>query len=485
MEKRKDVLMICADEWGRCFTGFGGNSIVMTPTLDQLARDGIQFDNCFSSCPICIPARRSIMTGMFPSHHGDRVYSDMMPMPDAVTLAQAFSNAGYQTMAVGKLHVYPQRNRIGFDDAIITEEGRYEFGNVDDYQTWLGENGFAGQEFMHSMGNNSYYTRPWHLPEYTHPTMWVTKEMCRQIKRRDPDRPHFWYVSYQFPHPPLVPLQSYLDMYEDDEIDMPEKGLDDWNDDSVIMHLLREQADEYNEKDIRRAKKAYYAQCTLIDHQIRILIGTLRECNLLDNTIICFLSDHGDSLFNHSIVGKRTFYQESCNVPFLISGAVVKEYRGQVSHKLACLEDIMPTLLSICGIDIPKTVDGLDLLSSPQRERLYCEVGEGRKATRMTTDGRYKLIYYPCGNIFQLFDIVSDPFEHHNLYGKMEYSSVQTELMDYLISELHGTDDEWLENGKLKGFDSGEYRKAPDYGLYNQRGWHWPAPQGYSNLGKT
>ena len=160
--------------------------------------------------------------------------------------------------------------------------------------------------------------------------MWVTKEMCRQIKRRDPDRPHFWYVSYQFPHPPLVPLQSYLDMYEDDEIDMPEKGLDDWNDDSVIMHHLREQADEYNEKDIRRAKKAYYAQCTLIDHQIRILIGTLRECNLLDNTIICFLSDHGDSLFNHSIVVKRTFYQESCNVPFLISGAVVKEYRGQV-----------------------------------------------------------------------------------------------------------------------------------------------------------
>ena len=108
------------------------------------------------------------MTGEYPKTHGDRVYSDHMAMPDTTTLAQAFRNDGYQAYAVGKLHVYPQRDRIGFDDVVLMEEGRYEFGAVDDYQIWLGENGMAGEEFLHSMGNNSYLTRPWHLSETAH-----------------------------------------------------------------------------------------------------------------------------------------------------------------------------------------------------------------------------------------------------------------------------------------------------------------------------
>ena len=159
---KRNVLLISVDHWFADLLGCAGHPVVMTPTLDQLAADGIRFTRCFSTCPVCIPARRSLMTGMFPSSHGDRVYSDRMPMPDVTTLAQAFRNAGYQAYAVGKLHVYPQRSRIGFDDVVLMEEGRYEFGCVDDYQVWLGEQGYAGQEFLHGMGNNSYLTRPWH-----------------------------------------------------------------------------------------------------------------------------------------------------------------------------------------------------------------------------------------------------------------------------------------------------------------------------------
>ena len=330
------------------------------------------------------------MTGMSPASHGDRVYSDRMPMPDVTTLAQAFRNAGYQAYAVGKLHVYPQRDRIGFDDVILMEEGRYDFGNVDDYQIWLGENGFTGQEFLHSMGNNSYLTRLWHLPEHVHPTAWATYQMMRQIKRKDPTRPAFYYMSYQFPHPPLVPLNTYLDFYDPGEIDMPE-DLDDWADDETIIKLLREQAMPYSEKEIRRAKRAFYALCTQIDYEIRNLIGTLRESGMLQNTIIVFLSDHGDTLFDHGICGKRTFYQGSANIPLLISGEPVKAWRGMVSDHLACLEDVMPTILSLCGIPVPETVEGIDLLHE-QRTMLFGEIGEGRKATRMATDGHMKLI---------------------------------------------------------------------------------------------
>lgn len=134
MSERKNVLMICTDHWSGSLLGCEGKSDIMTPTLDYLAEHGVRFDNFYSECPVCIPARRTMMTGLTPRTHGDRVYSDRMTMPDVTTLAQAFRNAGYQTCAVGKLHVYPQRNRIGFDDVHLLEEGRYEFGVVDDYQ---------------------------------------------------------------------------------------------------------------------------------------------------------------------------------------------------------------------------------------------------------------------------------------------------------------------------------------------------------------
>ena len=133
----------------------------------------------------------------------------------------------------------------------------------------------------------------------------------------------------------------------------------------------------YTEKDIRRARRAFYAQCTHIDHQIRSLIGTLRECNLLKDTIIVFLSDHGDTLFDHGMVGKRTFYEGSANIPLIFSGEPMAQWRGTKTDRLACLEDIMPTLLDLCGIEIPSTVEGIPLFSNQTRSMLYGEIGEG------------------------------------------------------------------------------------------------------------
>lgn len=484
MDKKYNVLMISTDQWPASLMGAAGHQLVMTPTLDRLAGDGIRYTNCYSECPVCIPARRSLMTGTTPRTHGDRVYSDTMEMPCVQTLAQSFRDAGYQAYAVGKLHVYPQRNRIGFDDAVITEEGRYEFGVVDDYQVWLGEHGYTGREFSHAMGNNVYYTRPWHLPEQVHPTNWVTSEMTRMIKRKDPARPAFYYVSYQYPHPPLVPLQSYLDMYGNAEIDLPESG--NWiNDDVYPIKALRYEAANYSNREVILSRRAYYALATHIDHQIRLLVGTLREENMLDNTILVFLSDHGDMLFENGMVGKRVFYENAANVPFIISGSPVNTHRGTVDTRLVCLADIMPTLLDMCGIPVPSTVEGISALSNTKREMLYGEVSDGNKATRMAHDGRFKLIYYPVGNYIQMFDLKSDPKEINNLAGKSEYMDTEKKLTGFLIKNLYNGDEKWAENGRLVGNKDIPFKSLPDYGLYNQRGGHWPPPSGYSNSGKN
>ena len=173
----------------------------------------MRFTNCYSECPVCIPARRTLMTGVSPRKHGDRDFGETKPMPALPTLAQTFRDAGYQAYAVGKLHVYPQRSRIGFDDLILDEEGRTQYGVIDDYEMFLGDRGFPGRQFDHGMSNNDYNTRPWPLPEDTHATNWATAQMVRAIKRRERGKPAFWFLSYRHPHPPLVPLQAYLDMY--------------------------------------------------------------------------------------------------------------------------------------------------------------------------------------------------------------------------------------------------------------------------------
>lgn len=466
------LLLINVDQWSGRFLGCAGNSSVMTPTIDQLARDGIQFERCYSECPVCIPARRSLMTGLSPRTHGDRVYSPLMEMPPVPTLAQCFRDAGYQTTAVGKLHVYPQRSRIGFDEVILQEEGRYEFGVTDDYQIWLGENGYTGLEFMHGMGNNTYYTRPWPLPEWAHPTVWATRQMCRQIKRRDPCRPSFFYISYQFPHPPLVPLQSYLDMYSLENIEEPFCG--DWVNDSFIMHRMCESAAFYTQKDQLRARQAYFAQCTLIDHQLRLLIGTLRECGILENTVIAFVSDHGDMLFDHNMAAKRCFYENAANVPFILSGKPVASLRGMRSSRLACLADVMPTLLTLFGLSLPSGIEGKDLLSGSSREVLYGEIGENDSATRMAMDERFKLIYYPCGNVLQMFDLQNDRHEMHNIIEDPACEQARRKLENFLISHLYGEDLAWIRNGALVGVPAPIYHPKPNYGFSNQRGLHWP-----------
>ncbi len=482
-EKKPNVLMISADQWPGSFLGCAGRSDIMTPTLDYLAENGIRFENCYSECPVCIPARRSLMTGLTPKTHGDRVYSDRMEMPDVPTMAQVFRENGYQTMAVGKLHVYPQRNRIGFEDVILTEEGRYELGCVDDYQIWLGEHGYTGQEFLHGMGNNTYYTRPWHLDEKSHPTNWVTMEMMRQIKRKDPTRPFFYYCSYAFPHPPLVPLETFWDMYREEEIRMPEG--ENWLDDSYIFQSMCAAAQGYSEKERKRAMRAFFAQCTHIDYEIRLLIGTLRESGLLDNTIIVFLSDHGDMLFRHNMVAKRCFYEEAANVPLILSGKPLLKWRGTKESRLAQLSDVMPTLLELCNLPIPDSVEGIPLLSGKEHPYLYGEVGEGEKATRMIRWRQYKLIYYPCGNKIQLFDLEKDPGETHDFGNNEKYADVLVKMTGFLTENLYGSDLDWIKAGKLCGFEPGEYRSKADFGLYNQRGLHWPTPAGYSNLGKN
>ena len=342
-----NVLLVTADQWPGHLLSVDGRPDIDTPTLDQLARNGVRYARAYSECPICIPARRSLMTGTDPRTHGDRVFQPALPRPDLPLLAQVFADAGYQTGAVGKLHVYPQRDRIGFHEVVSMEEGRPQLGGPDDWDIWLGDHGHAGLGHAHGMSNNGYEFRPWHLPEECHPTVWLARQMCRMVQRRDPSRPGFWHLSFNAPHPPIVPLADYLAMYDGRQ--MPPAAQGAWSDADLppALQAVRNSWPHLSAERLAAMKRAFNAQCTLIDHQLRLVIGTLREHLLLDDTIVLFTADHGDMLGERGLWFKMSFYEGSSRVPLMISAPSMEP--GLVTEAVSTI-DVCPTLCELAGV---------------------------------------------------------------------------------------------------------------------------------------
>ena len=299
--------------------------------------------------------------------------------------------------------------------------------------------------------------------------------MCHTIQRRDPTRPAFWYCSFAAPHPPVVPPAAYLDMYDDAELPLPAVAewaarFEDW------PYALRARYHgnlQMSDREIRQALRGFYAQCTYIDHQIRLLIGVLREEGDLDNTVLMFTSDHGDMLGQHRLWGKPPLYDGAAAVPLILVPTADDQRVGhhRIDDRLACLRDVMPTLLDLCGIDCPATVEGQSLVADARRSSLYAEVFDGDPAIRMLRDDRHKLVWYPVGNRVQLFDLEHDPAELDDLAGEPGHSDVQERLTAELVAHLYGSDLEWTRDGQLIGEPDRAFEIPPNRGLSAQRGW--------------
>ena len=283
------------------------------------------------------------------------------------------------------------------------------------------------------------------------------------------------------PPPPLAPLAAYFERYARKEIDPAVYG--DWAQDfdalPPALKLVRYFWEQLPPDMLADAKRAFYAACTHIDHQLRTVIGTLREELLLDDTIIMVTGDHGDMLGDHGLYAKRYLYEGSVNVPMILVGPTGSDRvaPGVVDNRLVGLQDIMPTLLDLAGIETPETCTGISMVGDERRETFYSEALEdGVKATRMISDGRFKLIWYPGGNHFQLFDIETDPKELKDLSADAQHADTLNRLRDVMAGELYGGDLEWVRDGKLVGCEVEEPTAPLNRGLSGQRGHHYPPP---------
>lgn len=435
--KQPNIILITCDQLRADTLGCADHPIVQTPHIDFLARRGTRFTQAYSTTPVCVPARAIIMTGMDGHSLGNTGGIPGFEIPVRQTLPGLLSDAGYQTQAVGKMHVYPERCHYGFHGMLLWEEGRPlgKSGSVHrgygDYEDWLSEQGYPGQAFAHGMANNEYSMTPWHLPDHLHPTEWIGTESCRAIKRRDWTRPLFMWASFTAPHPPLTPLLR--DLYVYGQAPMPTPVLGDWTDRHPQFHrkkMAQLSGEEMTDLRQQLAYRAYYASVTHVDRQINRIIGTLREEGMLDNTWLIFTSDHGDSLGDHGLWAKSNFLRGACNIPLVITppprgdldADVAPDWMpGRTVPAVVGLQDLLPTCAELAGADVQQPVDGKSLLpivrqsAGSVRASIVGEFGNIGTRSLMVTDGQWKYIWYEQDGMELLFDIASDPNEMHDL----------------------------------------------------------------------
>ncbi|MEO7588297.1 MAG: arylsulfatase [Arachnia sp.] len=464
MNTRPNVVLICVDQWrGDCISATG-HPDVHTPTLDQLTHTGAVFSRAYSATPTCVPARMSLMTGLTPETHGRVGYADGIAFNVEETMPRAFRDAGYHTQAIGKMHYWPERGRIGFDDVIL-HDGYLHASRVrsrpiaeyDDYVPWLREQAGepATSDYLdHGVSCNSIVARPWDKPEHVHPTNWTVTEAERWLYRRDPTMPFFLYLSFHRPHAPLDPPQWAFDKYRHAELTPPVKG--DWVD--RLDEFRRDFDPEAHVADFRsdmvnEARAGYYGLMTHVDHQIARFLQILGEFQLAENTVVAFTSDHGDMMGDHGMWRKGYAYEGSSRVPFILRGPGIPS--GARSDGLVELRDIMPTLLEAAGIPIPSVVEGRSALrllepgTAVWRESLHGEHYIFGQSMQWIVGTGHKYVWWSSDGYEQLFDLDRDPGEEKNLAGLASHGATLSVYREQLVEALEGREEGFVLDGEL------------------------------------
>ncbi|MGG1516895.1 sulfatase-like hydrolase/transferase [Paenibacillus oryzisoli] len=438
MSKRPNILLVTTDQQrADCLGISDSRHPVMTPHLDQLASEGVRFTRAYSDCPLCIPSRTTIMTGKAAYTHGVATNGEyLIPEAPELTLPGRLRHAGYQTHAAGKMHFIPPRNRNGFERMRLVPE---------DYVNFLETTDYRGLYRGHGLGGNEVYPTFSAVPTRYSATHWTVNESIEFLRQRDTETPFFMWTSFEAPHPPYDPPESYVRLY--DGVDIPQPAMAEWAEEEQLPTWVRyrrrsHKLDHLPQHVIALARKHYYAQITHIDYELGRLFGEMKSQGIWNDTLVIFTSDHGEMLGDHGLFHKTCFYESSANVPFLLKpplGAEGSLTPSTVISTPIALADIYPTALHYADLLDPSdgARDGRSLLDlhNLERERpwLYGFMNEW-DGLYMITNGEWKYVYYVLGGNEQLFYLPDDPAECRSMLETPE-GRLQLPLMRRLLAE--------------------------------------------------
>ncbi|MFH5183499.1 sulfatase [Paenibacillus sp. TAB 01] len=471
--QQPNILWICTDQQRYDTLGCTGNSFVKTPNIDRLASKGVLFENAFSQSTVCTPSRASFLTGRYPRTTRCRQNGQNIP-EDEVLVTRLLADHGYGCGLSGKLHISACHPQATFAGERRIDDGYHQFHwshhpenswPTNEYIQWLQA---KGKDFKPEPIEDCNYVQAG--PNAAdHQTTWCTEKATQFIEANERfSKPWLFSVNMFDPHhpfdPPIDYLQRYLDRLED--IPLPNYVEGELEDKTYVQRFDHNGAygmpklypfSKMSANDHRYLTAAYWAMIDLIDEQVGRMLDALERTGQLDNTIVIFMSDHGELLGDHGVYLKEPFFYEPCvHVPLIIS------YPGRYASgtrvkDLVELVDIAPTLLEAAGLpkypgmqgkSLGKLLSGEPSGSEKHREDIYCEHynasskqdGVGGFATMVRTD-RYKLAMYHRKGEGELYDLTADPNETVNLWNKPEAAGVQAEMMIRLCDRMAETVD--------------------------------------------
>ncbi len=450
--KRPNILIIMVDQLNGTLFPDGPADWLHAPHMKALAARSARFSANYTASPLCAPGRASFMSGQLPSR--TRVYDNAAEFAsDIPTYAHHLRASGYRTCLSGKMHFVGPDQMHGFEERLTTDIYPADFGWTPDYR----KPGERIDWWYHNLGSvtGAGVAEITNQMEYDDEVAFLANQKLYQLSRDNDEKerqPWCLTVSFTHPHDPYVARRKYWDLYEDCAHLDPEVAAIPFAAQDPHSQRLYQSNDYLNfditAEDIRRSRRAYFANISYLDDKVGELVDTLTRTRMLDDTIILFCSDHGDMLGERGLWFKMCFYEGSARVPLMIAGpGITAGHLGEPTSNL----DIVPTLADLAGISL----DGIMAWTDGHSLRPLMEGGtrgapvlmeyaaEGSQAPLVAVrDARYK--YVRCTlDPDQLFDMENDPQELTNVAGDPAHGEALARL-----SEI--ADKRW----SLPGFDA-------------------------------
>jgi iduronate 2-sulfatase len=442
--EKMNVLFISSDDLN-CNVGVYGHYLVKTPNIDQLAKEGLMFNNAFCNFPLCAPSRASFMTGLYPdqTHLKDLNTLVRERVPDVTTMPQNFMNNGYVSARVGKLFHYGNPGEIGtpgHDDPpswniTVNPRGRDKDEEDKIFSLTPGMFG-ASLSWLAAGGEDEEQTDG----------IVATEAIKLLEKFAKESTPFFLGVGFYKPHTPYVAPKKYFDMYPKDKIIIPytpEGYLETLPVPAQKILTRFEVQNNLSEELALSAIQAYYACISFLDAQVGRVLDALDKLGLTDNTIIVFTSDHGYHMGEHGYYQKMTLFENSDRIPLIISYPGQKT-KGEVTNSLVEMIDFYPTLSELAGISYPDYISGKSMV--PILENASATIRENA-LSQLTTSymGRFMGAYYGYTirtdlyrytqweeggeGMIEFYDRMADPAEMINLANDPKYKDIM-EMLD-------------------------------------------------------
>lgn len=428
-QRKPNVLFIVSDDYG-VEMGAYGNEIVQTPNLDRLAEGSVRFERAYCQFPLCGPSRASFMSGMRPATIGVITNGPTVreKHPDVVTLSQLFRNNGYFAARVGKIY------HLGIPPGVGT-------AGPDDPASWDHTYNPPGAEFTtpgkafdpdpeYSQGFNGVKGDGEGQEQHDY----QAADEAIRLLRENKDKPFFLALGFIRPHVPVTAPKKYFDLYDLDDIKLPEVPPNDRDDIPPAAFHRPEPWWGMSERECRESILAYYASISFMDAQLGRVLDELKKLDLDENTIIVFFGDHGYLLGEHKTWQKMVLFEGAARVPLIIHAPAASQPGGSAKG-LVELIDLYPTISELADLDAPSEIEGKSLVpmlkdsNATVKDAAFTQLRRRNAQGRSVRTDRWRYTEWVGeGAGVELYDEINDPNEWNNLASDPAHAETIKEL---------------------------------------------------------